>query len=365
MNVKKKIKRKVTYVAVILLVLMLLSLTGCGNSEEASKSSDASSNTTNTTSGGDEQEETRDVFAMDTYMTLKAYGEYAKEALDQAEAEITRLDKLWSVGESDSEVSQLNKKKEAKVSDETMQLLLYAKEVSEATNDAFDITIYPLMELWGFTTQKYKVPTEAEIKEKLTMVNMDYVEIDRDTNTVRLKGDAEIDLGGVAKGYTSQKVAEIFQKVGVEHGVVSLGGNVQAIGTKTDGSRWKVGIQAPDDSMDMVGSYEAEDESVITSGGYERYFEKNGKTYHHILDPKTGYPSDSDLTSVTIISKDGTMADCLSTTLFVMGKDKAEAYWKKHKEEFDMILVDKDSNIYISKGIEDRFTSDYKYSVVK
>jgi thiamine biosynthesis lipoprotein len=248
-----------------------------------------------------------------------------------------------------------------------MELIVYAKEIAEQTNRAFDITIYTFMELWGFTTENYKVPSEQEISQILDhQIGTDKIVIDKETNTVQLKDDAEIDLGGIAKGYTSQKVAQIFEEYGVEHGVISLGGNVQAIGTKTDGSRWKVGIESPSDEIEnMVGTYEAEDEAVITSGGYERYFEQDGVTYHHILDPKTGKPSDSDLISVTIVSKDGMRADCLSTTLFVLGKDKAVSYWKEHSEEFDCILVDEDNSIYVTEGIEDHFTSDHEYDLIK
>ena len=146
---------------------------------------------------------------------------------------------------------------------------------------------------------------------------------------------------------------------------ISLGGNVQAIGTKTDGSRWKVGVQSPDDTESMIGAYEAADEAVITSGAYERYFEKDGKTYHHIIDTATGKPSEKDLKSVTIISKNGTLSDTLSTTLFVMGKDKAISYWKEHSKEFNMILVDENNKVYISQGIKDHFSSDSDFTVIK
>ena len=146
---------------------------------------------------------------------------------------------------------------------------------------------------------------------------------------------------------------------------LDIGGNVQAIGTKTDGSRWKVGVQSPDDTESMIGAYEAADEAVITSGAYERYFEKDGKTYHHIIDPATGKPSEKDLKSVTIISKNGTLSDTLSTTLFVMGKDKAISYWKEHSKEFNMILVDENNKVYISQGIKDHFSSDSDFTVIK
>ena len=167
-----------------------------------------------------------------------------------------------------------------------------------------------------------------------------------------------MDLGGIAKGFTSSRIMEIFKKDGVTCGMVSLGGNVHLLGTKQDGSAWRVGIQDPDNTNDMLGVLEASDCAIITSGAYERNFEKDGVTYHHIIDPATGKPSNSGLTSVTIVSKDGTLADGLSTSLFVMGKDKAIAYWKQHADEFDTILVDKDRNVYITEGIADGFEPD-------
>lgn len=303
---------------------------------------------------------------MDTYMTLKAYGADGEEALDEAIEEIQRLDALWSVGNTESEIAKLNQKKTEKVSKETIQLIQCAKKVSKETEGAFDITIYPLMELWGFPSQNYQVPSEAKIKEILdSNIGMDKVMVDEKNQEITLKDEAQIDLGGIAKGYTSEQVARILKRHDIEHGVISLGGNVQAIGKKIDGSRWKVGIQPPKDDMEMIGTYESCNEAVITSGGYERYFEENGKTYHHILDPDTGKPSNQDLISVTAISEDGMLADCLSTTLFVMGKEKAEEYWKNNREKFQMILVDEDEKIYITEGIKDYFSSDYEYSIME
>lgn len=303
---------------------------------------------------------------MDTYMTLKAYGADGEEALDEAIEEIQRLDALWSVGNTESEIAKLNQKKTEKVSKETIQLIQCAKKVSKETEGAFDITIYPLMELWGFPSQNYQVPSEAEIKEILdSNIGMDKVMVDEKNQEITLKDEVQIDLGGIAKGYTSEQVARILKRHDIEHGVISLGGNVQAIGKKIDGSRWKVGIQPPKDDMEMIGTYEACNEAVTTSGGYERYFEEDGKAYHHILDPDTGKPSNQDLISVTAISEDGMLADCLSTTLFVMGKEKAEEYWKNNREKFQMILVDEDEKIYITEGIKDYFSSDYEYSIME
>ena len=158
---------------------------------------------------------------------------------------------------------------------------------------------------------------------------------------------------------------QIFKECGVKSGLVSLGGNVQALGTKTDGTAWQIAIENPDKSSDYIGVVSVKDKAVITSGGYERYFEKNGKTYHHILDPETGYPAESGVKSVTIVSDDGTLADALSTSLFVMGKEKALDYWREHKNEFDTVLVEDNGDITITGGLEKIFKSNFKFDTVK
>lgn len=347
-------QKKVLWMIIMVMCCMVI-FAGCGKKKVSSEGKKSEDNT---------EEYSSEIFAMDTYMTLKSYGVNGQEVIDKAETMIKELDQKWSAVDKESEIYQLNQKKSMKVSSDTMELIAFAKEKSAQTEDAFDISVYPLVELWGFPTQKYRVPTDKEIADVLKNVDSRAIKINKKTNQVTLQKGMKIDLGGIAKGYTSQKIAEIYEENGVKSGMISLGGNVQAIGKKTDGSRWKVGIQPPNDSMDMVGIYEAADEAVITSGAYERYFKKNGKVYHHIIDPATGKPSEKDLISVTVISKNGTLADTLSTTLFVMGKDQAVSYWRKNSNEFDMILVDKNSKIYISDGIKDHFTSDYQYQVV-
>ena len=177
----------------------------------------------------------------------------------------------------------------------------------------------------------------------------------------------ELDLGGIAKGYTSSAMMDCFRSNGVTSGMVSLGGNVQTIGAKPDGSLWKVAIQNPtaEEDADFLGILETKDCAVITSGGYERYFEENGVRYHHIMDPATGKPAESDLTSVTIVSENGTLADGLSTALFVMGLDKAIAYWQAHASEFDAVLCTEDETLYVTEGIQDAFSANYPCEIIQ
>ena len=271
-----------------------------------------------------ETEASKDLFAMDTYMTLTAYGEHAQEAVDKAAERVEALDALLSTGNENSEIYQLNQNGEATLSEEGGYLVERALELYKKTEGAFDIAIYPVMQAWGFPTQDYHVPDDDTLKEKLALADASKVNYDKDTRKIFFDQDGmEIDLGGIAKGYTSSQIMQIYQDCGVTSGLVNLGGNVQALGCKTDGSKWRVAIQSPDDTEEYLGILEIEDQAVITSGGYERYFEEDGVTYHHIIDPATGYPADSGLISVTIVSDDGTLADGLSTSLFIMGEEKA------------------------------------------
>lgn len=340
-------------------VVASMLLTGCGTASDTKNTGSASeTQTTNSTTASSAQPVSQEIFAMDTYMTVTAYGDNAQKGVTDAVAEIQRLDNLLSIGKEDSEISKLNKSGCAAMSDDTAVMVTKALDLYKSTGGAFDITVLPLMELWGFTTQEYYVPTEDEIQSTLQRVGADKLTWDENTKTLTLGDKQEIDLGGIAKGFTSSRIMEIFKKDGVTCGMVSLGGNVHLLGTKQDGSAWRVGIQDPNNTDDMLGILQANDCAVITSGAYERNFEKDGVTYHHIIDPATGKPSNSGLTSVTIVSKDGTLADGLSTSLFVMGKDKAIAYWKQHADEFDTILVDKDRNVYITEGIAGNFSPD-------
>ena len=313
-----------------------------------------------------ETEASKDLFAMDTYMTLTAYGEHAQEAVDKAAERVEALDALLSTGNENSEIYQLNQNGEATLSEEGGYLVERALELYKKTEGAFDIAIYPVMQAWGFPTQDYHVPDDDTLKEKLALADASKVNYDKDTRKIFFDQDGmEIDLGGIAKGYTSSQIMQIDQDCGVTSGLVNLGGNVQALGCKTDGSKWRVAIQSPDDTEEYLGILEIEDQAVITSGGYERYFEEDGVTYHHIIDPATGYPADSGLISVTIVSDDGTLADGLSTSLFIMGEEKAAQFWRENSDEFEAIMETSDGELYVTEGIADSLTTDMDVTVIE
>ena len=329
------------------------------NSTQKSASSTASSDAADASSS-------RDIFAMDTYMTLTAYGKNAKKALDEAVDEINNIEQLVSTGIDSSEVSQINKNGKGSVSETTGYLIKRSKEIYDSTNGVFDITIYPIMQAWGFPTENYRVPGKKELKKLRGLMGADHVLYDEKKQEVTLnKEGMKIDLGGIAKGYTSSKVMDIFKENGISSAVISLGGNVQTLNGKPDGSDWRVAVENPADTGSYIGVLSIKDKAVITSGGYERYFKQDGKTYHHIIDPANGYPANNGLTSVTIVSDDGTLADGLSTSLFIMGPEKAQKYWKEHRDEFDTILVKDDGSILVSEGLAEYFTSESDFTIIK
>lgn len=308
----------------------------------------------------------KELFAMDTYMTLKAYGDNAEEAVSKGEKEIQKLDELLSTGKADSEISKLNESGTGILSQDTDQLIKKSLELYKDTGGIFDISIYPVAEAWGFGKKEYRVPSQEELDRLLPLVDAGKLSYSEEKRELTFGQEGmKIDLGGIAKGYTSSKIMEIYRKEGLTGGMVNLGGNVQTMGKKPDGEPWKIAIQSPEKDGHYLGVLLIQEKAVITSGGYERYFEENGIRYHHILDPSTGKPADSGLASVTIISDDGTQADGLSTSLFIMGKEKAEAYWREHRDEFDVILLTDDGKLYISEGIEKQFSSDREFSILK
>ncbi len=295
----------------------------------------------------------KDVFAMDTFMTIKAYGENAQTAADLAEKEIMRLDSLLSVNAPESDISRINNSSNgAVVSADTIKIMQKAAEISEKTEGALDITVYPILSEWGFTTGKYSVPSKERISELLKNVDYKNVRIDEEKSTVYVPENTYTELGSAAKGYTGDRVRDILKRNGVKSGIINLGGNVCAIGRKPDGSKWIVGIKDPDDTEKVICTVKAEDESVITSGNYERFFiGEDGHIYGHIIDTRTGYPvDDNGLLSVTIIGADGTMCDALSTALFAMGKERALDFCR-HESGFEAVFVGSDRKLYITSGI--------------
>ncbi len=310
--------------------------------------------------------------AMDTVMTVSAFGPKGQAGVKAAREKIEALDALLSTGSETSEVSRLNAEGGGGLSEDTLALAKASLALYEDTDGAFDISIYPVMKLWGFdrlddlSADNPDIPTKEELAETLALVDAGELSLDTENSvlTYGLPGMA-VDFGGITKGYASDTVIHMLRDMGIRHALLNLGGNVQALGAKPDGSKWRVGIRYPDlQSSDIVGIVSVENKAVITSGDYERTIP--GTDYHHIIDPATGWPVENGLRSVTIVSEDGTLADGLSTSLFVMGMEKAEEYWRSHREAFDVIFLTEDLKLHVTEGIAEDFkpADGYKMDII-
>lgn len=301
------------------------------------------------------QEYESGVFAMGTYMTLTAYGEPAEDALASAGDKVAELEALWSVTDTGSDIYKVNHNGGAptEISGETAEILGFALDMAERTDGALDPTVSPLISAWGFISGEYNIPDEDDLKNLLPYI--DYEKVSLEENFVTLPEGMQLDLGAVGKGYTGDILSELLKGQGVTSALLDIGGNIQMVGRRPDGSRWRLGIQNPF-GEGSLGILESEDGAVVTSGNYERYFiGEDGKQYGHILDPATGCPAESGLASVSIIAKEGRLCDALSTAVYVMGLEKAVEYWKADGG-FEMLLVTDGGEIYLTEGIADDFT---------
>lgn len=252
------------------------------------------------------------VFAMGTYMTLTAYGESAQTALKLSEDKIKKLEAMWSVRIEESDIYKVNHNggKGTKISVKTAEALQFALDMAAQTEGALEPTIFPIITAWGFMSHDYRVSSEKDVDSLLKYVG--YKKVTLEKNIVTLPAGMQLDFGAVGKGYAGDIISELLKVHGITSALLDIGGNVQMIGRKPDGSRWRVGIQNPFGEGRM-GVLEGEDGAVVTSGNYERYFiGEDGKRYGHIIDPHTGYPAENGLASVSIIAKEGKRCDALS-----------------------------------------------------
>jgi len=296
--------------------------------------------------------EERTFFAMDTVMTLRLYEGGGEDLLARAEDKVEELEAQLSVTDEGSEIYALNHSGAAELSPAAAELLGAALELCGRAEGALDISIYPVLRLWGFTTGEYSVPARDAIAALLPRV--DYTKIEIAGAHASLPQGAEIDLGSVAKGYAGGVLAACLKENGVASALLDLGGNIQAVGARPDGSPWRVGVRDPEGEGNL-GVVEVIDQAVVTSGGYERYFEQDGTRYWHILDPGTGAPARSGLASVTVVGDSGLVCDGLSTALFVMGLDRALDHWRQYRD-FEAVFVSEDGSVTVTAGLEGRFT---------
>lgn len=300
----------------------------------------------------------RQVYAMDTVMILTAYGENAEAALDAAEARILELEADLDPETATGSVYALNAGAggQVVVSEDCMDIMLTTMSVWASSGGALDPGMYPISRAWGFIGGDYRVPSSTELNGFLSMKNTGGILLDEAACAATIPAGMEVSFGAVGKGYTAQAVCDLMEEMGVQSAVLSLGGNVQTLGdAKPDGSRWQVAVTNPYDTGAYVGILSVGETAAVTSGGYQRFFEQDGVTYIHILDPETGYPVDNDLLSVTVVTADGALADALSTTLFVLGKDGALDYYRTH-DDFELVLITKDDHVLVTPGLRDCFT---------
>ncbi len=306
----------------VLLLLLSIFLTSCGN--VAPKKTE--------------------IFAMDTFMQLQVWGD--ETLLSEATARIYELESAFSVTRENSELFLLNQKGRGALSAHGTSLLSQAIVLSERSEGAFDPTVYPFVRAWGFTEQTQGVPSSKTLDALFPFVGTEHVHANE--NTVTLDEGTMLDFGGIAKGYAAQSCAELLQDA--QAALLVLGGNIQTVGTKPDGSDWNIGIADPKNSSQAIAKLRFQGSmAVVTSGGYERFFEENGKQYHHILDPKTGYPVQNELASVTVLAQNGVLADAFSTALFVMGLEKASEFWRA-SDDFEVVFILNDGSIFATEG---------------
>lgn len=263
-----------------------------------------------------------------TIVSGVGYGENSKKALEKAFKRANDIENIMSVNIKDSELSKVNEKafyKNVKLSDDLYYVIEKSLYYAKLTNGAFDPTIGNLIDAWGIGTDHGKIPEKSTTDKYKNLENYKNIRLNKYTKEIRfLDENVKLDLGAIGKGYIGDEMKKVLNEEGIKSALINLGGNVVSIGYKPSGEKWNIGIVNPKEENEIVGSLKTSDEVVVTSGNYERYFIKNGVKYHHILDPKTAYPSESGLISTTIVTKNGIDADALSTATYILGLEEAK-----------------------------------------
>lgn len=374
-------KRSVTCAALAALIIIMLTACGAREASPAAKAvtaaEDASLAAVSTEgerpaaaldpAAGEKHQ--KQVFAMDTVMLLTAYGSEAEAALDAAAELILSLEEDLDPESPTGSVYALNHGagSQVMVSEACYNIMLTSMDYWQRTGGALDPGLYPISKAWGFISGDYRVPEAAELNALLAAKNTGAIQLDGTVRAAAVPAGMEVSFGAVAKGYTAQATVELMADMGVTSAILSLGGNVQTLGeTKPDGSRWQVAVQDPNDTGSYVGILTVGQAAVVTSGGYQRFFEKDGVTYIHIIDPETGMPVENDLLSVTVVTEDGVRADALSTALFVMGRDAALDFYAA-QGDFELVLITADGTVIVTPGLAADFSEtsgDYGYEYI-
>lgn len=311
----------------------------------------------------------KEFYALGTVIRLQAYGENANKAVLKVNERINDIDDKMSIFKDYSEVSQINKLAgiaPKAVSDDTFSVVKKAVYYGDLSNGAIDITIKPLVSLWNIKDGNGVVPDRNSINSKVKLVNYKDIILDENHKSIMLKRKNQaIDVGCIAKGFSADIARDILIENHIESALLDLGGNIFALGNKTDGTKWSIGIQDPLSKRgDYIGIVSVNNKSIVTSGNYERYFTSEGKKYHHIIDPRTGFPSENGVISTTIISDDSVDGDGLTTCAYILGAEKGMELIKSIDGVYGIIITE-DRCVYITSELENSFQlTNNKYKII-
>lgn len=303
-------------------------------------------------------------YALDTQIRIVVYDkDVDKNIAYNAFTKITEKEKILSNFLENSETSKLNKDKEIVPAEDLMNVLKKGYEISEKSNGSYDITIYPLTSMWHYKNEY--VPGSEEIENAKKKIN--YKNLIFDEKKIRLINDASVDVSSVAKGYIADEIIKYLKENNVKNALVDAGGNIKVTGSpsKKENVGFMIGIQDPHSNIGIpFAQIEIKDKSIVTSGIYERKFEKNGKTYHHIIDPKTGYPTDNDIVAVSVIGENSIDCDAYATAVMVLGTDDGMKLIKS-KEDLKCIIIKKNKKVILSENIKEFQINNEEYTVEK
>nr|WP_301183416.1 FAD:protein FMN transferase [Streptococcus suis] len=302
---------------------------------------------------------TRSESLLHTVVQLSIYHENQEEAMDEAVSYIKEMESLLSTNLEGADIYRINQaagKEAVKVDERTFEVIETAIDMSKESQGLFDISIGAVSNLWKIGDEDARKPSDEEIKAALPFINYKDITLDKEKKTVFIKEEMTLELGAISKGYIADKVRELFASKGITTAIINLGGNVVVMGdSPTTQNGWNVGVQDPDQVRGAtVGSVPGTHDSVVTSGIYERYLEVDGVKYHHILDPKTGYPVENDISGVTVFSKTSIQGDALSTTLFLLGVEKGLDFINQ-MDGVEAVFIDKEQGVHLSDGLKESF----------
>lgn len=312
---------------------------------------------------------TKSNFYLGTYCRITVYDKTDETIIDKAFNRIDEFDRMLSINKDNTDVDKLNEKsgvKAVKVNDDIYKLIDKSINYSKLTGGAFDVTIGPLVKLWNIGLDTARVPTKDEIIKAIPLIGYNNIDLNPNDKTVYLKNKGMIlDFGAIAKGYIADEVAEILRANKVKKAIIDLGGNIYALGSNKENNPWKIGIQDPDlERNEIIGYIYSTDKSIVTSGIYERFLEKDGVKYHHILSPFNGYPYDNEIMGVTIVSDLSIDGDALSTSTFSLGLNEGLKFINS-VPNVEAIFITKDHKIHLTDGLKNNFSlTNEKYKLV-